>query len=220
MTSADTPRRSYEEGCLAAHALDLIGDRWALLVARELMFGPQRFAGLRAGLPGLSANILTRRLAEMEAAGVVARQMLPPPAAVQVYALTEAGAGLRGVLEALCRWGAAMPGHDPRLPISPAALMFSMRTMARPATGGLTADFRMGAELFTGRLGPGGYEVARGAAAEPAELIFEGAPNDLAAAVYGAASLAATLALGRVRLTGEPGRGQAFVDHFSLRRAG
>ena len=73
-------RRRYEDACGAAHALDLLGERWALLVMRELMLGPQRFSDLRAGLPGISANVLTQRLEGLEAIGVVARKKLPPPA--------------------------------------------------------------------------------------------------------------------------------------------
>ena len=82
------PRRRYEDACAAAHALDLVGDRWVLLVVRELMFGPRRFSDLRAGLPGISANVLAQRLEELEAAGVLRRRKLAPPAAAQVYELT------------------------------------------------------------------------------------------------------------------------------------
>src|ERR671916_499831 len=84
-------RRRYEDACAAAHALDLVGDRWALLVMREMLLGPRRFGDLRASLPGLSANILTQRLEELAAIGVVERRRLPPPASVQAYALTPWG---------------------------------------------------------------------------------------------------------------------------------
>lgn len=210
----ETPRRRYDEGCLVAHALDLVGDRWALLIARELMLGPKRFAGLRAGLPGLSANVLTRRLAELEAAGLALRRMLPPPASVQVYGLTEAGAALWPVLEAYCRWGAAMPGHDPRLHISPTALMLSMRAMVAPAAGlSVTAGFAMAGELFLAQMSGGAYTVARAERLE-GDLRFEGAANAMAVAVYGPAPLAQAA----VRFEGDAAVGQAFVDCFSLQR--
>ena len=79
--------RSYDDGCAAAHALDLVGERWALLVVRELLLGPKRFTDLRAGLPGASPNVLAQRLRELEGAGVVVRRKLPPPAASRVYEL-------------------------------------------------------------------------------------------------------------------------------------
>src|SRR3569623_2010509 len=83
--------RWYEDACAAAHALDLVGERWALLVMRELMLGPKRFGDLRADLPGISANTLTQRLEGLEANGLVKRRKLPPPASAQVYELTEWG---------------------------------------------------------------------------------------------------------------------------------
>ena len=101
MTTAAAQRSIYKEGCLAAHALDLLGDRWALLVIRELMLGSKRFQLLRAGMPGLSASVLTQRLASLEAAGLVRRRTLPEPAAVQVYDLTEPGRATWPVIEAL-----------------------------------------------------------------------------------------------------------------------
>lgn len=211
--TGETPHRRYEEGCIAAHALDIIGDRWALLVVRELMLGAKRFAGLRAGLPGLSANILTRRLGDLEAAGVVARRMLPPPASVQVYELTAAGLALWPVLAALCRWGAGMPGHDPRKFISPTALMLSMRAMVAPGGPEVTAGFALGAEAFTVRMGAD-YTVERAEMAV-GNLVFEGSANAVAAAVYGPRPLAEVAG---VRFTGDLTLGQAFVDRFSLRR--
>ena len=105
--------RRYEDGCATAHALDLLGERWALLVMRELMFGPRRFSDLRASLPALSANVLTQRLEGLEAAGVVRRTRLPPPASVQVYELTEWGREAEPIVLALGRWGARSPLQPP-----------------------------------------------------------------------------------------------------------
>ncbi|OJY33713.1 MAG: hypothetical protein BGP11_22890 [Rhodobacterales bacterium 65-51] len=207
--------RSYEEGCIAAHALDLIGDRWALLVVREMMLGPRRFGALREGLPGISANVLTQRLEGLEAAGVVAREQMPEPAKVQLYRLTEAGLALWPVLRALCIWGARQPGHDPRLFISPTALMLSMRaTCARARAGEHRVAMRLGEESFTIRTGPGRLKVERGNG--PATLQFSGGTNAMAAAIYGPQPLTAT-AQGMIGFEGDPEEGQAFVDLFTLR---
>lgn len=208
-------RKGYDEGCLAAHALDLIGDRWALLVLRELMLGPKRFGQIRAGLPGIATNILTQRLEGLQAGGLIARVTGPEDA--PGYALTDAGAETRPILAALCVWGVRQPGHDPRKFISPTALMLSMSFLARPCVAApLTAGFHIGNERFTGRLGPSGFEPRTGDAPE-ASLRFTGTGNSLAAAVYGPAPLAALASSGLIGFEGDPSLGQRFVDHFSLR---
>src|SRR5437867_13400571 len=102
--SSKASKRSYDDGCAAAHALDLIGDRWALLVVRELVLGPKRFTDLRAGLPRISPNVLTQRLEELERTAIVRRRKLAPPAAAWVYELTEWGTQLEPVIAALGRW--------------------------------------------------------------------------------------------------------------------
>src|SRR5690606_38308100 len=111
-------KRSYDDACAAAHALDLIGERWALLVMRELMLGPRRFSDLRESLPGVSANVLTQRLEGLEEAGIARRRKLPPPDPAQVYELTEWGLDAEPVILALGRWGARSAWQDPSLPLS------------------------------------------------------------------------------------------------------
>src|SRR5438045_7461082 len=106
-------RRRYDDACGTAHALDLIGERWALLVMRELMLGPKRFSDIRADLPGISANTLTQRLEGLENAGIVVREKLPPPASGQVYGLSEWGQQALPVMGALGRWAVRSQGHDP-----------------------------------------------------------------------------------------------------------
>src|SRR5206468_280135 len=106
--------RSYGDPCGIARALDLVGERWALLVIRELVFGPKRFTDLRDGLPGIATNVLSQRLRELVRNGVVARRRLPPPAASNVYELTEYGQELVPIMLALGRWGARTLGA--RLP--------------------------------------------------------------------------------------------------------
>jgi DNA-binding HxlR family transcriptional regulator len=102
--------RTYDQFCGVARALDLVGERWALLVVRDLILGPKRFTDLRRGLPGIGTNILAARLKELERGGVVARRTLPPPAASVVYELTEYGRALEEPLLALGRWGATSMG--------------------------------------------------------------------------------------------------------------
>lgn len=186
-----------------------------MLVARELMLGPRRFSALRAGLPGISANVLTQRLADMAAAGLVTRDTLPEDARAQVYALTPAGMGLWPVLRALCHWGAAQPGHDPRKPISPAALMLSMRATCDRSESH-RAGFLLEAEPFTIETAPGSYRLVRGLPEDT--MLFEGGTNAMAAAVYGPMPLTVTAA-GQIRFTGDMDEGQRFLNLFRLRPA-
>src|SRR3712207_438329 len=169
-------RRRYRDACGAAHALDLVGERWALLVMRELMLGPKRFSDLRADLPGISANVLTQRLAGLEAAGVLVRRKLPPPASAHVYELTPWGYESEPIFQALGRWAARSPEHDPSLPLSAVSLFLSFRTMIDPQrAGSLDAriGFRIGAETFLARLAEGRIAVARDALDE-ADVVFTG----------------------------------------------
>src|SRR5215211_5082018 len=99
--------KSYREFCTVARALDAVGERWALLVVRELLLGPRRYTDLLEGLPGIGTNVLAARLRELEAAGIAERKHLPPPTPVTVYELTDRGRALRPVLDELARWGLA-----------------------------------------------------------------------------------------------------------------
>lgn len=210
-------RSLYGEGCIAAHALDLLGDRWALLVIRELMLGPKRFGLIRAGLPGISASVLTQRLEGLEAGGVLVRAVLPAPSDVQVYELTALGYGAWPVLEALCRWGAWLPGHDPAKFISPSALMLSMRAMAGDTGGAaIRAGFDFGRETFRGTLAAGHWQVERGAA--EGDVVLAGSANALAAVIYGGRPFAHWTGSDAVAVRGDLGLGQRFVDAFSLGR--
>lgn len=213
------PRSVYDEGCVAAHALDRLGDRWALLVIRELMLGPKRFAAIRAGLPGISASVLTQRLEGLEAAGLLRRVTLPAPAGVQVYDLTALGRAVRPVLDALCRFGARLPGHDPAKPISPTALMLSMAAMIRRRAAkavAIRAGFDLGRETFRGAIANGAWEVERGPA--EGEIVFAGDANAMAGVIYGPRPLAERIEAGAVLFRGDPAAGQRFVDLFRLGR--
>lgn len=166
--------RWYDDACGTAFAMELIGERWSLMIVRELMFGPRRFSELRASLPGISAKVLTERLAGLEQAGVVIREKLPPPAAVQVYGLSAWGQAAEPSIQELGRWAAKHSGHDPTLPLSPVSLMLSMRTMFDPAKAGgmaATLGFGIGEEEFLATLAEGRVTIRRGHAAE-GEAVF------------------------------------------------
>jgi DNA-binding HxlR family transcriptional regulator len=134
--------RMYAQECALASALDVIGDRWALLVLRELLLGPKRFTDLSAGLPGSGTNTLSARLEALEADGVIARKILPPPAATTVYALTPRGDALRPVLLGLVRWGAPAIGKVPiEHPIRANWIAIAMLAFFRPGPPPLSATF-------------------------------------------------------------------------------
>ena len=211
-------RRSYEDACAAAHALDLVGERWALLVMRELMLGPKRFSDLRADLPGISANVLTQRLEGLEAAGVLVRRKLPPPASVQVYELTPWGYESEPIFQALGRWAARSPRHDPSLPLSAVSLFLSFRTMLDPQRAiGLDAriGFRIGLEVFLAHLADGRIQVVR-AALDRADVVFTGAASAIAAGVYGGQPLQVLEAAGALRIEGDRALAEQFVSLFPL----
>jgi DNA-binding HxlR family transcriptional regulator len=137
--------RSYEQFCGVARALDLVGERWALLIVRELILGPKRFTDLRRGLPGIGTNILAARLKELERGGVVARRTLPPPAASTVYELTEHGRALEAPLLALGRWGALSIGRRrPGQTLRSEWLAVALKAFFRPDA---SADVRATIEL-------------------------------------------------------------------------
>ena len=185
-------KRVYDDACGTAHGLELIGERWALLVLRELMLGPRRFSQLRADLPGISANVLTQRLAELEQRGLIVKRRLPPPANVQVYEATQWGLEAEPIVQALGRWAARSPRHDPTLPISGVSILLSMRTMIdRDRAGDLDAriNFRFGEDRYRGRLRGGMIHIARGAHDEADLTIAADPPASLAAVLYGKAPL-------------------------------
>jgi DNA-binding HxlR family transcriptional regulator len=129
--------RTYNQFCGVARALDLIGERWALLVVRELALGPKRFTDLRQGLPGIATNVLSVRLRQLERDGLVTRRLLPPPAPAQIYELTELGRELVPVMLALGRWGASTIGErSPRQSIRGEWLALALKAFFDPAAAG------------------------------------------------------------------------------------
>ncbi len=125
--------RSYGDACALARALDVVGERWALLVVRELLFGPQRFSDLRHALPKASSNLVADRLRELESRGVIGHRKLPPPAGSSVYELTEWGAQLESVILALGDWGARVPVPTTETTLSAASVLLFLRGAAHPS---------------------------------------------------------------------------------------
>ena len=211
-------KRRYDDACGTAHALDLIGERWALLVMRELMLGPKRFGDLRSDLPGISANVLTQRLEGLESAGLLVRRRLPPPASAQVYELTAWGYEAEPIVQSLGKWAARSPAHDPTLPISATSIMLSFRTMFDAAKAGdfrARIGFRLGAESFLAKVEDGRFESGRGET-EGADVLFTGTPTGLAAAVYGAQPFEALEAAGMLKVEGDRNTAVRFTTLFPL----
>jgi DNA-binding HxlR family transcriptional regulator len=211
--------RTYCDGCAAAHALDLVGERWALLVVRELLLGPKRFTDLRAGLPGVSPNVLAQRLRELERAGVVRRRKLPPPAASRVYELTDWGMELEPVITQLGRWGARSPSRPRDAELGIDSLILSFRTMFDPrAAEGLRANYelRLGEDVFRAVVADGRFEIARGSAEERPDAIIEADPATLAALVYEGRQLAEALRSGDIETEGDESAVARFLTLFPL----
>ena len=210
--------RWYGDACGTAFALELVGERWSLLIVRELMLGGRRFSDLRAGLPGISAKVLTERLDGLEQAKIVRRRQLPPPAAAQVYELTEWGAlAERAILE-LGRWAATSPDHDPMLPLSPASLILSFRTMfdARRAGGLATSGaIRIGAERFRVAVADGRLVAERGDLDHGAFVITAPLAMPIAAAAYGKVPFAELAGAG-LSVDGDAEAAWRFLDCFIL----
>ncbi|UUL82098.1 winged helix-turn-helix transcriptional regulator [Sphingomonas qomolangmaensis] len=207
-------KRWYDDACGTALALELVGERWSLLIVRELMFGARRFSELRAGLPGISANILTQRLTGLVAARIVQREQLPPPANAQVYGLTPWGYEAERAIQALGRWAARSPDHDPTLPLSAASIMLSFRTMYG---GGFTGriGFAFGPDRFVADVTPDAIPIVRDDPARAA-AVFTTDPMTLAGIVYGARPIADAEAAGALTLTGDRALAEAFVGCFTL----
>ena len=205
-------KRRYDDACGLAHALELIGERWALLVMRELMFGPRRFSVLKGDLPGISANVLSQRLGELEQRGLVRRTRLAPPASVQVYEATGWGYEAAPVIRSLGKWAVRSQGHDPSRPVSHVSIMMSLQTMfdARRAAGLKgRIGFRFGDNGYVAEIADGAIEVSR---ADPggADLLFDATPEAIAGILYGGAPLES------VAFEGDRALAERFVTLFPL----
>lgn len=216
--------RSYDDPCGVARALDLVGERWALLVVRELLLGPKRFTDLSDSLPGLSQNVLSQRLRELEQVGIVRRRKLGPPASVRVYELTERGCDLEPVLLALARWGSRTPMTSAG-ELGVDALVLALRTTFDPeAAAGLHAryDLRLGDDRFHVEVGDGRFHISRGSAdradsvdgADRPDATVETDVTTFRALVFAGRQLADTLRTGDLTLRGDRQAVARFVGSF------
>lgn len=205
--------RSYDDPCGIARALDRVGERWALLVVRELVLGPKRFTDLKEGLPDASPNVLSARLRELEDNGVVARRQLPPPGASTVYALTPWGQDLEPVLLALGRFGSQAP-LVAKKKLSVDALMLALKTTFTPSTLRARIGLCLGADRFHAHVAGRTLNLVRGErAGEDATLTLDAAT--LRQLTFGGKSLAAALRAGDVHLAGSQVQAARFLELFS-----
>ncbi len=211
-------KRTYGDSCGVARALDLVGERWALLVVRELLLGPKRFTDLRTGLVQLGPDILSQRLRELEQAAIVRRRTLAPPAGSRVYELTDRGRELEPVVLALGRWGsrAPFPPGDRRLGVD--ASMLALKTMFAPAAAaGLTATYelRLGDQRFAARVRDGTLELARGEVPAP-DAVITTDPGTLAAVLWHGRALADAQAAGDLAIDGGVAAVRRFLALFAV----
>jgi DNA-binding HxlR family transcriptional regulator/putative sterol carrier protein len=213
-----TMKRRYDDGCAAAHALDLVGERWALLVVRELLLGPKRFSDLRSGLPNVSPNVLTQRLRDLEAVGVVYKRKLPPPAASQVYDLTDWGRELEPVIAQLVRWGVRSPIMPYDAPLGTDPLILTMRTMfcSQKAVGfAAELELRIHDDRFRARVTDGALELVRGESSAP-DAIINSDPNTLKRLTFGGRSVAEAQRQGKLEIVGDSAVATRFLGLFQL----
>jgi DNA-binding HxlR family transcriptional regulator len=181
--------RTYGQYCAVAKALDLVGDRWTILIVRELLLqGPCRYTDLRNGLPGVATNLLADRLRELERAGLIESEAAPPPVATTLFSLTERGRGLAPALRELGIWGAAL------MPAGPAeqdafrghwlAFPASLYLRAQPGQAPVTLELRAGEETVTVEAADGALRVRPGGAPPP-DLVLSGSPEVLLGAISG-----------------------------------
>ena len=211
-------RRSYHQYCGLAHALELVGERWALLLVRDLLTGPKRFTDLRNGLPRIPTNVLSTRLKELEEGGIVQRRVLPRPSGSVVYELTDYGRGLEGAVLSLARWGTKSIGErDPSDVINPSAFALGLRSSFHPeAALGLTATYEVcfGDAVVHLRVDDGAVEAGEGPADDPDLTIAT--DTALPALLRGDVSPAEAERTGAVRLTGDARLLEPFAAIFRL----
>jgi DNA-binding HxlR family transcriptional regulator len=197
--------RTYGDGCGIAHALDLIGERWALLVVRELLLGPKRFKDLRAGLPSASTNVLSQRLRDLEAAAIVRRRTLPPPAGSSVYELTEWGRELKPIVLSLGTWAVRSPSFPEGQPVGTDSVILALGTFFdAEAAGDLDAryELQLGDDTFHVTVAGGEIALDRGPAEDPVAVVETDA-NAFSAVVWNGRPLADALRAGELAIEGD-----------------
>ncbi|HYH78942.1 MAG TPA: winged helix-turn-helix transcriptional regulator [Longimicrobium sp.] len=211
-------KRAYGQFCGLVRALEFVGERWALLIIRDLLVGPRRYTDLRQGLPRIPTNILSARLKEMEEAGIVRRRVLPRPSGAVVYELTEYGAELEEVVLGLGRWGAKAlgePGDDEIVTVDSMIMALRSTFRAESAAGPPVGyELRLGPVVIHARVEDGRLEVAEGPLAD-ADLVIEAGPA-IRALMAGEMTPAEAIARGVVQLTGDPALLTRFAETFRI----
>lgn len=195
--------------------MDTIGERWALLVVRELLLGPKRFADLSTGLAHASQSVISQRLKELDSAGLIRRVKLGPPVSAHVYELTDAGRGLEPALVALARWGAILPAA-PNATLSPDAFALGLKALYSPPTDDAfraSGEVRLSDDVFAFDTGPTGLDVRRGPGAAP-DFEVTGTITEIWNVVTGSSGLAEALQKRVVSVTGDATMAQEFFERF------
>lgn len=211
-------KRSYDQWCAVARSLDIVGERWTMLIVRDLLVGPKRYKDILDGLPGIGTNLLTRRLRELEAQGLVERRQLPAPASATVYALTPKGAALEPVVFALGHWGFQFLGR-PRSSdaMLPDPFFVSLRASFRPEQASDLSEryaFRIGDRVFEVVVSEGRCTTREGGATAP-DVTFTSDPATLFALRRRELSPKQAIASGKVKVEGDPKALERFVDVFA-----
>jgi DNA-binding HxlR family transcriptional regulator/putative sterol carrier protein len=211
-------RRRYDQYCPVARSLDVLGERWTLLIVRNLLMGPQRYTDLREALPGIATDLLTARLRSLEEVGHVQRRQLPRPASVTVYELTDAGQQLAPVVLELARVGLARLGEPAaQEDIGVDALVLSLRASFRPEIAGEaeeTYQLELDGEPFAVSVHPGWAETARGTASG-ARGTFTATPRAFARLLSGGVDPEAALAEGELKVEGSGAALKRFLAIFA-----
>jgi DNA-binding HxlR family transcriptional regulator len=214
-------RRGYGQICGLSRALEIVGERWAMLIVRDLLLGPKRFTDLRQGLPRIPTNVLSARLKELEQAGVLQRRILPRPATAVVYELTPYGQELEGILMALGRWGAKSMGPpEPDDIYTADSLMMALRTSyqindyAQPSADPVSYEVRVPGIVISLTVQDGELGISGGPQSDP-DLVIE-AGDSFAALLTGALSPTEAIENGSVRVTGDPELLTEFANTFRV----
>jgi len=211
--------RSYNQYCAVARGLDVVGERWTLLIIRDLLVGPKRYKDLLNGLPGIGTNLLAARLRDLEQAGIVRRTVLPPPAASTVYELTEVGLALKPAIFAIGRWGARFLGRPLETDTFPIdAYMVAMQaSFHAEAAAGLneTYELRVGGRVFEIRVLDGECRFVQGSARDP-DAVFSMDVITLNALLKEGRPPEKAVAAGQLSVSGDKGALNRFVRLFAL----
>ena len=209
-------KRTYGDRCGVARALDLVGERWALLVVRELLLGPKRFTDLRAGLPNLSPDVLAQRLRELEQARLLHRRKLAPPAGSRVYELTARGLALEPIVLELGRWGSQTPLPEGEAAFGSDSFVLALKVRFDPAAADgldVTVELRLGEDRFRSRVAGGRFEVARGGS-DPSDAVVASEPGTLGEVLWHDRPLAEALRTGDIEIDGSTPAVKRFFGAF------